>query len=76
MTGYGDVCEARTKKEMQARFSRMLSEIVKEHGGTKKGHTPLQLSNVGYVAGYYEKNVRDRVSRWLKAEHPVFGVKK
>lgn len=73
MTTYSDVCEAKTKKEMLIRFDSLMKEIIEKYGGTREKHLPIQLSNVGYFFGYYDAKVYDRVHKWLKATHPVFG---
>ena len=73
MTSYSDVCTARTKKEMQKRFRSLLREIAKQYGGTPSSKRVVQLSNVGYTAGYYDRKVSGRVNKWLGAYHPVFG---
>ena len=67
MSTYTAVCEAKTKAEMQKQFSALLEAVVKKLGGTKKGHSKMQLSNVGYFAGYYDGKTRKRVSKWLGA---------
>ena len=73
MTSYRDVCEAKTKKEMQKRFRSLLKEVAEKHGKKPSDHKNIQLSNVGYFAGYYDGKVSGRVNRWLGAYHPVFG---
>ena len=72
-TGYRDVCEAKTKADMQAKFRLLLAEIVQKHGGTPESHKDTQLSSVVYFAGYYSPAVRKRVFDWLRAVHPIFG---
>lgn len=74
MISYRDVCEAKTKKEMLARFDKLLKEVVKKYGGTKESNRVMQLSNIGYFSGYYDKKTWDRVHKWLGATHPIFGA--
>ena len=76
MSTYTAVCEAKTKAEMKARFSELLEACKKKFGGTKRKYSKMQLSNVGYFAGYYDDKTRERVSKWLGAEHPIFGKTK
>ena len=76
MSTYDAICSAKTKAEMQKRFSELLDACVKKFGGTRKSHSKMQLSNVGYFAGYYDYKTRNRVSKWIGAEHPIFGKTK
>ena len=73
MTTYDDVCNAKTKKEMQKLFDLVLTECSKKFGGSVESHRTMQLSNVGYFAGYYDNKTRRRVDKWLHAVHPIFG---
>lgn len=73
MSTYTKVCSAKTEREMLCEFDALLSACVKKFGGTKKSHRQRQLSNVGYIAGYYDNKTMERVNRWLKAAHPIFG---
>ena len=73
MTGYRDVCEATTKDEMQELFNLLLAELVERKGGSADSHRAMQLSNVGYFAGYYDSATAKRVLEWLGATHPIFG---
>lgn len=74
MTGYRDVCEAKTQDEMVRRFEALLNEVAEKHGGTPESHRPTQLSNVGYFSGYYSSETAKRVLDWLGATHPFFGT--
>lgn len=74
MSTYKAVCEARTKTKMQKAFGSLLKEIAKKFGGKPEDHRMVQLSNVGYFAGYYSPKVRENVYKWLGAIHPVFGI--
>jgi hypothetical protein len=33
----------------------------------------IERSNLGYFAGYYDNETRERVERLFRCEHPVFG---
>jgi len=33
----------------------------------------IERSNLGYYAGYYDNETRERVERLFKCSHPVFG---
>ena len=34
----------------------------------------IERSNLGYYAGYYDSETRERVERLFKCAHPVFGA--
>lgn len=70
---YTRICEAKTAEDMQILFEAMLLKICAEHGGNPDKWRAVQLSNVGYVAGYYDNATMRRVRDWLCATHPVFG---
>lgn len=70
---YTDVCGAKTKEEMVARFEALCAEVAAKNGGTPESHREMQMHNVGYFAGYYDNETRVRVQEWLGAAHPVFG---
>jgi hypothetical protein len=33
----------------------------------------IERANIGYFAGYYDNETRERVERLFRCEHPVFG---
>ncbi len=70
---YSTVCTAKTRKEMRRQLAILLRRVGKEFGGTLKERRPRQLSNIGYIAGYYDSKVRQRVYRWLSTTHPILG---
>lgn len=72
--GYRNVCEAKTKRDMLARFETLLKELAEREGGTPEFYRAIQLSNVGYFSGYYDQATAKRVLKWLNAKHPIFGT--
>lgn len=74
MSSYRIICEQKTKKDMQHQFTLLLYAVADKFGKTPLEHKEQQLSNVGYFAGYYDEETRKRVSKWLGAEHPIFGI--
>jgi len=51
--------------------------ISRDNNKTNKdGKTVEEIasSNIGYYAGYYDDETRDRVERLFKCKHPVFGA--
>lgn len=70
---YSQVCEASTPEDMQILFEAMLLELCADHDVDPDEIRPVQLSNVGYIAGYYDAETLARVRTWLGAGHPIFG---
>lgn len=71
---YSRVLCARTRKDMRHRFSLLLRQVGKKLPGVSLNERrKVQLSNIGYVAGYYDAKMMNRVRNWLGARHPVFG---
>jgi hypothetical protein len=54
-----------------------LAAFVKFHmhqtGCTREEAEAIQRSNLGYFAGYYNNETRERVERLFQCEHPIFG---
>jgi hypothetical protein len=71
---YPDICEAKSKEEMQRMFEQHLKDCAAKFGGTPESHRKIQLSNVGYFTGYYDSQTAKNVYNWLRATHPVFGT--
>ncbi len=73
MISYKDVLDSKTKEECLERFEALLTQISDKHGGTPDSHREVQLSNIGYFSGYYDKETSLRIRKWLGAKHPIFG---
>ncbi len=43
------------------------------HGRTCAEAEKIERSNLGYWAGYYDHETRERVERLFKCAHPIFG---
>ncbi len=71
---YTDVCSAKTKEAMVEAFDQLCREVAEKHGGTPESHRAMQLHNVGYFAGYYDRDTYNRVMDWLGTSHPIFGT--
>ncbi len=72
---YGLAMEITTQAEADAYFE----ELVK-HNQSVQPDLPrekaeeIERSNLGYYAGYYGSETRERVERLFRCEHPVFGA--
>lgn len=64
--------EAQTQDQADAMFGILVAESMMA-GKSEAEALELTRGNLGYFAGYYSHEVRERVERLYKCEHPVFG---
>lgn len=60
----------------QAEADRYFKKLVwhtMAAGGNRDEAERIERSNLGYYAGYYTDETRERVERLFRCEHPVFG---
>ena len=63
----------------QAEADAYFEGLVKHNQSVKPDRTrakaeEIERSNLGYYAGYYDSETRERVERLFRCEHPVFGA--
>jgi hypothetical protein len=75
---YGPAMEVKT----QAEADRYFKECVKHNLEARRMRgepedlekaEQTERSNLGYFAGYYSRETRERVERLFRCSHPVFG---
>ena len=54
-------------------FEALVENCVKISGKSREECISIQKSNLGYFAGYYTDDTRERVERLFDCEHPFFG---
>jgi len=69
---YGPAMKVQTEKEA-AEYLEICIKHMMLRGHTREKATAIELGNIGYYAGYYNSETRERVYRLFKAQHPVFG---
>ena len=61
----------------QAEADSLFEKLV-EHsmsfGNSKEKAEEIERRNLGYWAGYFDNETRERVERLFKCEHPIFGA--
>jgi len=60
----------------QASADRYFEECVlhsMSFGNSREKAESLERQNLGYFAGYYDHETRERVERLFKCSHPIFG---
>ncbi len=77
---YGEALKPAMEITDQEDADQYLADYVKYQqsfmSARKDGMTAEQMckTNLGYFAGYYDREVMSRVNRLFKCSHPVFGT--
>lgn len=69
---YKPAMEMQTEAEADEYFEALVEHCM-SFGKTRKEAESIERSNLGYFAGYYDHETRERVERLYKCAHPVFG---
>lgn len=70
---YGPAMEITDQAEADAYFEKLVIYEMNYHNMRREGAERIQRENLGYYAGFYSAETRERVERLFKCEHPVFG---
>ncbi len=70
---YDPAMEIQSQAHADAYFEILVAYCMKRHNKTRQEAEVIQRSNLGYYAGYYDNETRERVERLFKCAHPVFG---
>ena len=69
---YGPAMKVETKEEADAYFEECVAHCM-TFGKSREDSERIERSNIGYFAGYYDFETRQKVERLFGAPHPVFG---
>jgi hypothetical protein len=69
---YGPAMEIKTQEEADVYFEKCVVHSMR-HGRLRPEAEQLERGNLGYYAGYYGEETRERVERLFKCAHPIFG---
>ena len=69
---YRPAMEITDQSEADDYFERCVRHCMR-HGSSRSDAEKIERSNLGYFAGYYGHETRDRVERLFHCSHPVFG---
>jgi len=69
---YMPAMELETREEADAYFEKLVERCIRG-GKTREEAEKIERSNLGYFAGYYSHETRQRVERLFSCAHPVFG---
>ena len=70
---YGPAMEITDQQEADEFFDSLVSGSMYAFSMSREDTEALVRHNLGYIAGYYDNETRERVERLFKCEHPVFG---
>lgn len=60
----------------QAEADKVFEQLVQDsmsYGHSREDSEAIERGNLGYFAGYFGNETRERVERLFKCEHPIFG---
>lgn len=70
---YEPAMEITDQAEADAYFEQLVAHTMR-FGKSREEAEVIERVNLGYFAGYYSHEVRARVERLFKCEHPIFGA--
>lgn len=70
---YGPAMEVQTQQEADNQFFVIVQHLMRK-GRFREEAEAMARSNIGYYAGYYDSETRQRVERLFRCSHPVFGA--
>ena len=71
---YHPAMDLQTSQDAADYLEELIEWAVAEHGQTREEAREIQPTNLGYFAGYYDRETMERVFRIFGAEHPIFGL--
>lgn len=72
---YGPAMTITDQMEADLYFQECVTHAM-AHGRERDEAVAIERANLGYYAGYYDRETRERVERLFKCAHPVFGAVK
>lgn len=70
---YSEAMSIRSQKKADIFWEELIAYSMKNSTKPREEIERIQRANLGYVAGYYDHKVRERVERLFRCAHPVFG---
>jgi len=65
--------EVQSQEEADAYFEKCVEHMMRIEGCSREEAIRIEKSNLGYFAGYYDSETRERVERLFRCSHPIFG---
>lgn len=77
MTTYGEqfrsAMQCETQEDAEVWMKREIKKYMDEFGYDEEKTRKIILTNLGYIAGYYDHDTAQKIDRLFGAEHPIFG---
>ena len=70
---YGPAMEVTSQAAADSYFQFLVREMMMEFGKGQDEAKEIVRTNLGYYAGYYDNETRERVERLFGCAHPFFG---
>jgi hypothetical protein len=72
---YGPAMEITDQAEADAYFEKCVQHMMtySDEYKTREAAEAVERTNLGYYAGYYGSDTRERVEKLFRCSHPVFG---
>lgn len=70
---YGPAMDIKDQAEADAYLKECVDHNVRLTGNSRPEAEAIEKQNLGYFAGYYDNETRERVERLFSCRHPVFG---
>jgi len=70
---YGPAMEMTDQAQADAYFEECVAHTM-SFGSSREQAESIERQNLGYYAGYYSHETRERVERLFHCTHPVFGA--
>ena len=71
---YGPAMDMKTQSEADEYFEALVLHNMQNSSHTKAEAIEIEKGNLGYFAGYYSNEVRQRVEKLFRCHHPIFGA--
>ena len=70
---YNPAMEITSQAEADEYFEACVEHQMDFGGKTRQEAEVIERVNLGYYAGYYSDETRERVERLFRCQHPIFG---
>ncbi len=71
---YGPAMGVKTKSEAKTKFAELVEHAMHvDLNLTRETAVAQERNNLGYYAGYYDRETQERVQALYGAPHPLFG---
>lgn len=71
---YGPAMKITEQAEADRYFQECVAHNMMLSGGSQEEAEAIERDSLGYYAGYYSSETRERVERLFRCKHPVFGA--